>query len=367
MLIWKRITSWLALSILTASLVVGCGLAANHNDIGDGSIDGTSTQSRASDCRLIEHDLGETEVCGEPRKVVTLSLHMLDLLLSLDRQPVAATMTLNIHQGDVFDNPAQQIPYLGDRVTTEPVNLGDDHTPSLEKLAALKPDLIVGEASRNADEYDLLSQIAPTLLWQDRTEQGKWQESLRDIATALGQSAKAETVIQQYKELITDVRADLADVVATHPKLLLLGANNLDQGFLVVKPDSYLGELLTNIGFQIIPPPSGTLDAANPLMSIEALPALNEADTIIVLGWNADDSEELENANLSTDEAATQRIESHQGRAIQQNWQANAIAQSLTASQANRVYFATFYKWNGLNGPAGAELILAELRQFFLK
>ena len=193
MLIWKRITSWLALSILTASLVVGCGLAANHNDIGDGSIDGTSTQSRASDCRLIEHDLGETEVCGEPRKVVTLSLHMLDLLLSLDRQPVAATMTLNIHQGDVFDNPAQQIPYLGDRVTTEPVNLGDDHTPSLEKLAALKPDLIVGEASRNADEYDLLSQIAPTLLWEDRTEQGKWQESLRDIATALGQRSEEHT------------------------------------------------------------------------------------------------------------------------------------------------------------------------------
>ena len=290
---------------------------------------------------------------------------MLDLLLSLDRQPVASTMTLNVHQGDIFDNPTQQIPYLGDLLTTQPVNLGNDHTPSLEKLAALKPDLIIGEAGRNADEYDLLSQIAPTLLWQDRTEQGKWQESLRDIAMALGQSAKAKTVIQQYEELIADARADLADVVATHPNLLLLGANTLDEGFLVVNPDSYLGELLRGIGFQLIPPPPGALDAANPLMSIEALPILNDADIIIVLGWNAGDSEELENSDSSADESATQRIESHQGQAIQQSWQANDIAQSLTASQENRVYFATFYKWNGLNGAISAELILEELRQFF--
>ena len=360
MLRWKRIISWLALSILTASLVVGCDLAANHNDIEDG------TQSRVSDCRLIEHDLGETEVCGEPQKVVTLSLHMLDLLLSLDRQPVASTMTLNIHRGDVFDNPAQQIPYLGDRVTTEPVNLGNDHTPSLEKLAALKPDLIIGEAGRNASQYELLSQIAPTLLWENRTDKGKWQESLRDIANALGHSEKAEAVIQQYEARIADLRADFADVVAAHSKLLVLGANNLDEGFLVVKPDGYLGELLSGIGFHIIPPPPDTLDAANPLMSIEALPTLNEADTIIVLGWNTDVDEGLENSDASPDESATQQIESHQGRAIQQNWQSNAIAQSLMASQANRVYFTTFYKWNGLNGVIGAELILEELRQFFL-
>ena len=76
MLTWKRITSWLVLSILTAGLVVGCGLAANHNESGDAPIEGMTTQSLASDCRVIEHDLGETEVCGEPQKVVTLSLHI---------------------------------------------------------------------------------------------------------------------------------------------------------------------------------------------------------------------------------------------------------------------------------------------------
>ncbi|MEM9008776.1 MAG: iron-siderophore ABC transporter substrate-binding protein, partial [Cyanobacteria bacterium P01_F01_bin.86] len=349
--------------VLAVSLIIGCGLARND------SANPTSEAAvrPASGCRVIQHDLGETEVCGQPQKVVTLSAHILDLLLSLDVQPFASTLTLNIHTGEVFDDPARQIPYLGERLTGQPINLGRDHTPSLEALVALKPDLIVGEGGRNADEYELLSEIAPTLLWNDRTALGKWQESLRDLAKALDMEAKAETLIQQYKADIASARAGLVDVVTAHPKLLLLGASRLDEGFVVIEPDSYLGELLAGVGFQLIPPPAAAINASTPLMSIEALPELNDADSVIVLGWNFDISEGLENSDPSADTSMGDLLETHQTKTIQQDWQTNGIAQSLTASQENRVYFATFYKWNGLNGPIGAELILEQLRQFFLE
>jgi len=36
-----------------------------------------------SACRTIGHDMGETQVCGTPTKVVVLGPHMLDILLSL--------------------------------------------------------------------------------------------------------------------------------------------------------------------------------------------------------------------------------------------------------------------------------------------
>ncbi|MEM9808867.1 MAG: iron-siderophore ABC transporter substrate-binding protein [Cyanobacteria bacterium P01_D01_bin.56] len=358
----KRVANWLLLSVLTVSLIIGCGLARND------SANPTSEAAvqSASGCRVIQHDLGETEVCGQPQKVVTLSVHILDLLLSLDVQPFASTLTLNIHTGEVFDDPARQIPYLGERLTGQPINLGRDHTPSLEALVALKPDLIVGEGGRNADEYELLSEIAPTLLWNDRTALGKWQESLRDLAKALDMEAKAETLIQQYQADITSARADLADVVTAHPKLLLLGASRLDEGFVVIEPDSYLGELLAGVGFQLIPPPAAAINASTPLMSIEALPKLNDADTIIVLGWNFDITEGLEKSDPSADTSMGDLLETHQVKTIQQDWQTNGVAQSLIASQQKRVYFATFYKWNGLNGPIGAELILEQLRQFFL-
>lgn len=357
MLPCQRIVRWLMLSTLTIGLTLGCGLTTSHNAEGDPAADVRS-------CRVIDHDLGSTKVCGQPQKVVTVNAYGLDLLLSLDVQPAGSTLTLNVHQEEVFDNPVQQIPYLGDRITTQPVNLGNASEPSLEKLTLLKPDLIVGQAGR-IDNYELLSQIAPTLLWRQRTAKGQWRESLRAIATALGQDEKAEAVIQAYESQIANARTDLVDIVTAHPKLLVLGANRLDEGFLVVNPDSYLGELLSGVGFELMPPPAA-VDASNPLMSIEALPSLNDADTIIVLGWNSEVNEELGNSDAVADESATQRVESHQVQAIQQNWQTNGIAQSLTASQENRVYFATYYKWNGLNGPIGAELILEQLRQFFL-
>lgn len=353
------------MGVITAGLIVGCGPQPSNTSV-ESPVTLEATQASTDNCRSIEHDLGETEICGQPEKVVTLSLHVLDLLLSLDVQPIACSMTLNVNAGEVFDNPTQQIPYLGNRLTTQPANLGDDHTPSLEKLTVLKPDLILGEVGRNADEYDVLSQIAPTLLWENRTDKGQWQESLRDIAAALDRQEKAEAVIQQYEARIADARADFADVVAAHPKLLVLGANNLDEGFLVVEPDSYLSELLGEVGFQLIPPSSVNITPNAP-MSIEALPELNDADIIIILGWDFDVSDGLETSNPSVDKSASDVLETHQKQNIKRDWEENAIAQSLDASQKNRVYFATFYKWNGLNGPIGAELILEQLRQFLLE
>ncbi|MEO0395475.1 MAG: hypothetical protein AAF243_05735 [Cyanobacteria bacterium P01_A01_bin.137] len=58
--------------------------------------------------------------------------------------------------------------------------------------------------------------------------------------------------------------------------------------------------------------------------------------------------------------------EQHQIKSIRKSWQGNAIAQSLSASKAEQVYFATYYKWNGFNGPTGTELVLEQLRQFLL-
>ncbi|MEO1348179.1 MAG: iron-siderophore ABC transporter substrate-binding protein [Cyanobacteria bacterium J06635_15] len=322
----------------------------------------TLSQLPNTDCRVLEHDLGTTEICGQPQNVAVLGVHSLDLLLSLDVQP-AGYAASSAHDGEVFDNPAQQIPYLGHRLTTQPVSLGRGGEPSLEKLAALQPDLIVGEASRG-NNYDLLAQIAPTLQWQNRMARGQWWESLQTIAAALRLDEKAEEVIQQYEARIADARADLADVVATHPKLLLLGANRLDEGAFVISADSYLGELLDGVGFQLISQPTTNTNAP---ISIEALPELDDADTIIILGYNFDVSDgQLDNPDSSTDMSMEELLETYQVKTIQQDWQESAIAQSLTASQENRVYFATFYKWNALNGPIGAELILEQLRQFFL-
>ncbi|PSN77790.1 hypothetical protein C8B47_20200 [filamentous cyanobacterium CCP4] len=57
---------------------------------------------------------------------------------------------------------------------------------------------------------------------------------------------------------------------------------------------------------------------------------------------------------------------SYQLDQLKQAWGDNAIAQSLVASQAGRVYFIPAYLCLGLPGPIGTELYLEELKQQLL-
>ncbi|MGD1852396.1 MAG: ABC transporter substrate-binding protein [Cyanophyceae cyanobacterium] len=297
------------------------------------------TAPDSSDCRMVQHELGETQICAPPKRVVTLSLHLLDLLLSLDVQPIATTMTLNVHRGKTFDKPAQQIPYLGDRLMGQPVHLGADNSPSIETLVGLKPGLIIGERGRSGDEYETLSQIAPTILWSRGTTE-QWQKSLRDLATALNLEDKAEQVIQQQEQDILALRDELRGTVATHPKLLLIGASQLDQGFFILDTGNSMGELLQTIGFELVKLPAA-FQSESALVSLEMLPELDEAETIIILGWNFDSSSVLDSESLSAEVSMVDLLELHQTNNIREDWERCAIAQSLSASKSNRIYFST--------------------------
>ncbi|HEY9649151.1 MAG TPA: iron-siderophore ABC transporter substrate-binding protein [Coleofasciculaceae cyanobacterium] len=350
----SRAIRLLMLGIFTTLLIVACNSnASNRTTSGDTT--NSAVSSHPSNCRIVKHDMGETQVCGQPQKIVALSPHLLDLLLALNRQPAGYAEVFPFHKGKYFDNPSQQIPYLGDRVTSQPINLGNRDEPSLERLIELKPDLILGEVGNNRQVYGILSQIAPTLLWDDRTAKGKWQQSIRQLAQAVGDEKQAEAVIAAYNQRLTAARAELAPIAAAHPNLLLLGANRLSSDLAIVNGDGYLGELLDGLGFQFMSVPLRANIAQVTAVSLELLPQLGAADIIFILGHD-----------LSPDRQNLNSVLDSQTSVIQQEWNDNAIAQTLKASKENRVYFVTYYLWNGFNGPIGAELILNQLRQLLL-
>jgi len=59
-------------------------------------------------------------------------------------------------------------------------------------------------------------------------------------------------------------------------------------------------------------------------------------------------------------------FEGHQLKPLQQDWEANAIAQSLDASKDGRVYFIPAYLCLGLPGSIGTELYLEKLKALLL-
>lgn len=329
---------WLV-AALVGFLSIACNRAA-----GD-------TQSAAADCQTISHLMGETQVCGQPQKIAVLGPSFLEALLSLEMQPAGVADYFKL--GHIqYNNPVQQIPYLGDRVTSQPASLGQSFTPSLEALLKLKPDLIVG-ASFNQAQYQAFSDIAPTLLldWYDV------ETNLRSLAQAVRRPQIAEKLIVNRQKQIAAAREAFAPTIAAHPKMLLLNSAEMQEFHLISRQDS-CGSLIESLGFQLIYPLGWDADnLRSSTLSLEALPQLDGADSIIVFGESTHNFDPFQDAS---------HFEQQQLQRLQQAWQKNAIAQSLPAAQAKRVYFIPTYLCRALPGPIGTELYLSKLKQQLL-
>jgi iron complex transport system substrate-binding protein len=342
----RRSIQFLVVAMMVGLAIVSCQSPAKDNY--------KNTTSKLEDCRTIEHQMGETEVCGQPQKIVVFGPWLLESLLALDVQPIGYAAHIEFFQEDYTD-PAKQIPYLGDRITQPLANVGSLFSPSIEAIIKVKPDLIIG-TEYNDDVYDTLSQIAPTLIVKNSLDEP--EQSLRTIAQAVDRAEQVEQLLTQTQQQITVARSAFAPLVATHPRVALLSASELENIELGNSSEA-CGSLVKELGFQLVFPPGMNNDDADlsvPI-SIEILPQLNNTDLILLLGYNFGDAEELDSMN---------GFEDHQISNIKQEWSENAIAQSLDASKAEQVYFAQGYLCTSLPGPIGTKLYLEELKQQLL-
>ncbi|WP_324282349.1 iron-siderophore ABC transporter substrate-binding protein [Cyanobacterium aponinum UTEX 3221] len=314
--------------------------------IGCNNVSQNQTISKDESCRLVKHQMGETKVCGTPEKVVALSPHILDSILALGVQPIAYAETINLNI-QVYDNPAQQIPYIGKWITTQPVALGDRKSPSLERLTMLKPDLIIGEDWLHKDEYSLLSQIAPTLLFTDQprtptTEEQSWQYDIDGIAKALGKETEVDKLVKDFEKKIEITRQILQPVVEKYPRVFLMSTNVATNFY--AQPDSTTAKLLEKIGFQIVKL-SSIVERGN--ISQEVLPQI-EADIIIVLSWNEDDFYSPESI-------------------LREKWATNPLLNTMSVFQEGRVFFVDYQLWgSNIRGPLTDLLILEKLPDLLL-
>ncbi|MBE9079853.1 iron-siderophore ABC transporter substrate-binding protein [Romeria aff. gracilis LEGE 07310] len=296
-------------------------------------------QPSVGDCQIIQHEAGETEICGNPQKAAVLGPHMLDILLSLGEQPAGYAEWYTEGVG----NPVTEIPVLDSRVTTQPLNLGLRNTPSLEALVKLKPDIILGE-SLHEPYYSKFSDIAPTLLFSGQGND--WKHSIPKIAQVFGREEQAQKVIEAHRQKLAETRAELAPVTDRYPRVLIFATPQLPNSINVRTGESLSGTLFEQLGFELALPKNQQAEFGEIPVSLEVLPQL-EADIVIVIV-----------TDYLHDDAMEQ---------VKQAWKQNPITQSMQASKEGRVYFVEYYTWgSNMRGPIAADIILDETRQLLL-
>ena len=264
-----------ALATAAALLLSGCG--ASEAD----------TDSSASDEFevTVEHAMGSTTVEGRPERIVALDSSYADATLLLEKELVGITT----YRGYSTDLPD----YLGDareQYAADVVSVGELEAPSLEKIAALDPDLIVSAKIRHEGIYDQLSAIAPTIM--SETTGATFKDNIRMLAEAVGEEDLAEEKLTAYEQAAAEVGAAV-NQKADNPTISV--TRFLDGPTRLYLTDTYVGIVLDDAGLAR-PKPQDTTGFA--LEISEENLRLADADKIFVTTY-----EDEEGVALKTKEA----------------------------------------------------------------
>ncbi|WP_343949601.1 iron-siderophore ABC transporter substrate-binding protein [Nonomuraea longicatena] len=206
----------------------------------------TEAQPSAAPFRVIKHAMGETKIPTQPKRVVALDQSFVDAVLTLETQVIGYTNYRGI---------TDKLPdYLGTVAQTygkDAVSVGTLEAPSLEKITALKPDLIVSAKVRHGALYDKLARIAPTVF--SETTGAIWKDNVRLVGQALGKEDLADTTLKKFEERAGKIGAAIKEKEGKMPTIAPLRFAGEPEVRLYVE-NSYSGVVLKDVGF---PRPEG--------------------------------------------------------------------------------------------------------------
>ncbi|ARJ05670.1 periplasmic binding protein [Cnuibacter physcomitrellae] len=197
-----RVATLAAIAATAALALAGCSSSS-----GSDSSTAPASDSSGSFPVTVQSALGDVTIESAPERIVTLGWGSNDALLSMGIAPVGmAKQSYGGDENGVLPWTQEAIDSLG---AAEPTMITESDEPAYEEIQALKPDLILAVYSGlTQDQYDLLSQIAPTVAYPDAPWSTPWRDVVTTVGKAVGQEQKAADVLSSIDDEITTVASE---------------------------------------------------------------------------------------------------------------------------------------------------------------
>ena len=302
----KKLLSAILSSVLAISLFVGCSNKTETT---------TSTNTRT-----IEDSMGTTEIPENPKNIVILTNEGTEAVLALGVKPVGAVTGF---AGDWYDHTKAELEGV------KPV--GKETSVNVEAIAALKPDLIIGNKMRHEKIYDQLKAIAPTVF--SDTLRGEWKDNFKFYAKVLNKEAEGTKAMNDYEDKIKSISETYKDKLNTEISLVRF----MDGKTRIYLGDTFSGTILKEIGFKRPATQQGTDFVAE-----IGKERLNEADGEVMFYF-------------------TYEIGDGKGMAREEEWLNDPLFKSLNVVKNNKAYRVDDTIWNTAGGIKAANLMLDDL------
>jgi iron complex transport system substrate-binding protein len=291
---------------------------------------GTSRSSPSTDCRTIQHAMGETCVPDQPQRLVTLNPAALGNAIALGIQPI----------GSIFEYNNQFPEYLKDK--TEGVEpLGDWSQPSIERITLLKPDVVISWQHNHQSIYSQLSTIAPTVLydWKGNNKlHDNWKEYFNFMAEVLNRQEAGAQVWRQYDQRIKQLKTVLSDRYKDKKIAFVIFCCG---GIVSETENSFIGSLFSDAGLELVE--SQKYNSQGFVRFSEETLELIDGDVMFVIAYGENDTGKR---NLSI---------------LQQK----PLWKKLKAVKQNRVYYVNPTTWRART-PLAADAVLDDLYKYLV-
>ena len=283
----RRTIAVLAAAAAASLALAGCTSAATE----DTATDATAGEGFPI---TIEHAFGETEIEAAPERVATWGWGSTEAALALGVVPVAiAQQTYGANEDGVLPWVAEKLDELGEET---PVILTDDgEAPPYEEIIETAPDVILAPYSGITEEqYELLSEIAPTVAYPDAAWTTPWRETVTIVGTSLGLADEAQAVLD-------DLDAELAAQADAHPELAgktVAAVWDVAGTFYVYTPEDSRVEFLSALGLEDAPAVAELANGDSPFYYTLSYEQLDQLDSDLIISYH--DTQEEADAFLAS-------------------------------------------------------------------
>lgn len=220
-------------------VLAGC----SSGTAGDAQSSGTNGSGPIS----VTDSTGTVKLTRPAKRVVSLEWSYTEDLLTLGVTPVGAA------DARTYGTWVTAGPKLPGSVP----DLGKRAQPSLEKIKALNPDLIIADKSRVAANLDQLKSIgAPVLVFDGYHPSNALVKAVNDnfsqIATAVGKQDKGRAVLAEYDKKVAGAKSKLARAGRSGSQFTLVQgySANGQPAIRAYTAHSQAGQVLTSIGLR---------------------------------------------------------------------------------------------------------------------
>jgi iron complex transport system substrate-binding protein len=214
-----------SLAVATVLTLAACSTGPTSGGSGSAGTDdaattagavGAGSQDTGTFPVTVDHAFGSTAIAEDPQRIVTVGWTDHEVMAALGEVPVGA---VQINWGgneagstDWFDEAVRELG--ADPADVE--RYDDADGLPVDEIAAMGPDLIIGTNSGLVQEdYDRLSQIAPTVAFPEMAWSTPWRESVAMVGQAIGRPDQAQEAIAESEAAFARAREEHLQLAGT--------------------------------------------------------------------------------------------------------------------------------------------------------